>query len=107
MSEERFKIEFQPSGEVRLCVYAEAYDAQRLRADTAEAELATMTEFRDNAAKKIFRMRAKITAAEQRIANHESTLRHFANCADARQVGTSAMDYVAALNQKSEVESHG
>jgi hypothetical protein len=39
----------------------------------------------------------KLTAAEQRNVAHESMLRHFASCADVRQVGTSAMDYAAAL----------
>jgi hypothetical protein len=38
-----------------------------------------------------------LTAAEQRNARHESMLRHFANCADVFQVGTLAMEYVAAI----------
>jgi len=39
----------------------------------------------------------RLTAAEQRNARHESKLRHFASCADVSQVGTLAMEYVAAL----------
>lgn len=43
-----------------------------------------------------------LTAAEQRNAEHESMLRHFASCADVRQVGTLAMGYVAALLKPTE-----
>ena len=44
----------------------------------------------------------QLTAAEQRNAEHESMLRHFASCADVRQVGTLAMGYVAALTKPTE-----
>jgi len=47
-------------------------------------------------------LQQRLTAAEQRNARHESTLRHFASCADVRQVGISAMDYVAALTKPTE-----
>lgn len=74
-------------------------DAQRLRADTAEAE-------RDAAVETISELSDKVVAAEQRIAEHEGMLRHFANCAEVFQVGTAAMDYVAALNPAPEAGSH-
>lgn len=89
-------------------------DAQRLRADTAEAERNQLLNDPNSVFKKMCDMAlkqrdeamSKLAAAEQRIASHESTLRHFANCADVRQVGTSAMAYVAALNPSPEAESH-
>ena len=134
------KIEYFPHGPD--VVFATEFDAQRLRADTAEAELADMQHWRDLAlqfdnhrmtalghlravvrcsdrdlladAEEFLKspplsaseVVAKLAAAEQRIASHESTLRHFANCADVRQVGTSAMAYAAALNPNPEAESH-
>lgn len=105
------KIEYFPRGPD--VVMASEYDAQRLRADTAEAELSKLRDSSAIAGRHLERMiehsdslEVKLAAAEQRIASHESTLRHFASCADVRQVGTLAMDYVAALNQKSEGESH-
>lgn len=136
------------------------FDAQRLRADTAEAELAKANDKIDKAWRSSHKLddkayipgafdawkrpvpqflpydfsgapgtnatqycngwndcggywkahatevEARLGAAEQRIASHESTLRHFATCADVRQVGTSAMDYVATLNPKPEAGSH-
>jgi len=79
------------------------YDAQRLRVDTAEAELKREREFNAVNVSEAERM---LAAAEQRIADHESMLRHFASCADLFQVGTMAMNYVAALNPKPEAGSH-
>lgn len=113
-------------------------DAQRLRADTAEAELAKLRERHaaliedrarfpdrpdfvgDMISAHIGNLKAgkessdnyarnyilKLSVAEQLIARHENMLRHFASCADVRQVGTFAMDYVAALNPNPEAESH-
>jgi len=97
------KIEYFPHGPD--VVLATEFDAQRLRADTAEAELRTERLRADAAVGDANEAERKLAAAEQRIASHESILRRFANCADVRQVGTLAMDYVAALNQKSEGES--
>jgi len=47
-------------------------------------------------------LQQRLTAAEQRNAQHEGMLRHFASCADVRQVGTLAMGYVAALTKPTE-----
>lgn len=95
LSESGNKISYSPAGP--WVVLATDFDAQRLRADTAEAELKRLDSL------DTMQLIAELT---KRIASHESTLRHFANCADVRQVGTIAMDYVAALNPKPEVESH-
>lgn len=78
------------------------FDAQRLRADTAEAELKALKHPMNSAQQ----LRNDLAAAEQRIASMTSMLRWFASCADVRQVGTAAMDYVAALNPNPEAESH-
>lgn len=43
-----------------------AFSAAQSELAALREELATMTTYRDNAAKKIFRMRAELTAAEQR-----------------------------------------
>lgn len=106
------------------------FDAQRLRADTAEALSVTsimldVVPGEDGMGKEVYAKSVaevqllisnlyldaetageKLAAAEQRIVRHENMLRHFASCADVRQVGTSAMDYVAALNPNPEAESH-
>ena len=57
-----------------------------------EAEMAALRE----------ELAERLTAAEQRNAEHESMLRHFASCANVRQVGTLAMSYVAALTKPTE-----
>ena len=100
------KIEYFPHGP--SIVMAEAFDAQRLRADTAEAEVARLEDEFDTLENTNTTIKLKLAAAEQRIAQHETMLRHFASCADVRQVGTLAMDYVAALNPNPnpEAESH-
>ena len=51
---------------------------------------------------KVKTLQSNLTAAEQRNAEHESMLRHFASCADVRQVGTLAVSYVAALTNPTE-----
>jgi hypothetical protein len=47
----------------------------------------------------------RLADAERRNATHESMLRHFASCADVRQVGTMAMEYAAALTKPEEAKS--
>lgn len=42
-------------------------------------------------------LQALLTATDERADVLEGLLRHFAKCADVRQVGTAAMDAVAAL----------
>lgn len=93
--------------EGRLRTLEKSFDAQRLRADTAEAEVARLEDEFDTLENTNTTIKLKLAAAEQRIASHERMLRFFANLADIRQVGTAAMDYVAALNPNPEAESHG
>lgn len=142
------------------CVLLSDFDAQRLRADTAEAELAKANDKIDKAWRRSHELdnkayipgafdawkrpvpqflpydfsgnpgtnatqycngwndcggywkahatevEAKLATAEQRITSMTSVLRLFADCADVRQVGTSAMAYVGALNPNPEAESH-
>lgn len=94
--------------EGRLRTLEKSFDAQRLRADTAEAERDAWKDMREQSRARNAKLRKKLAAAEQRIASHERMLRFFANLADIRQVGTVAMDYVAALNPdpNPEAESH-
>lgn len=82
------------------------FDAQRLRADTAEAELGALRGDVETMRRKNNEYAEKLASAEQRMARHEGMLRHFANCGEVFQVGTAAMDYVAALNPKPEAGSH-
>lgn len=51
---------------------------------------------------KVKSLTSSLTTAEQRNAKYESMLRHFASCADVRQVGSLAMDFVAGLTKPSE-----
>lgn len=85
------------------------FDAQRLRADTAESELKQMTEFRDNSAKKITRMRDEITAAEQRIEKLTGLIEEFCQRVEAGEVRSKATyaKFKAALNPNPEAGSHG
>lgn len=108
MSEERFKIEFQPSGEVRLCVYAEDFDAQRLRADTAEAELAIIRPERDLYKASSEALEDQWNAAEKRIADGIAYVQKLVDCSKNQDsVATGYLsDILSALNQKSEGESH-
>lgn len=43
-------------------------------------------------------LQAAVVRRNQRIADLEIQLKHFASCADIRAVGTAAMDAVAALD---------
>lgn len=87
------KIEYFPHGpEV---VFATEFDAQRLRADTAEAD---SLQFRESSAQ----IAADLLAAEQRIAYIEGLLQMFVENSDDRDVIELSMH---ALNQKSEGES--
>lgn len=91
----------------RHVVETEFDDAQFVLAsdyDAAQAELAALREELETsrAAHQITAQAAtsaqkRLTAAEQRNAELERRLKHFANCADVRQVGAMAMDFVAAL----------
>jgi len=82
---------------------------QRDHGDERESELAALREELaitnrnlDETIEQGSRLRLRLTAAEQRNAQHEGMLRHFANCADVRQVGISAMGYVDALTKPTE-----
>lgn len=79
----------------------------------AQSELAALREELDNtkriaiteieALSRTLRNQAKeMAAAEQRNASLISQLKHFASCADVRQVGTLAMDAVARLTKPTE-----
>ena len=53
----------------------------------------------------IFNLEQRLADAERRNAIFIGMLKHFASCADVRQVGTLAMDAVAALNKPEEAKS--
>lgn len=125
----------RPDGLVALVVPTSRYlDAQRLRADTAEAELADLRQqhaeqtcvFCNNSGEllsvvKTERLRGdaavgdaneaerKLAAAEQRIASHEKLLRRIAkhyDGSDVRELHRAIDEIDAALNPNPEAESH-
>ena len=51
-------------------------------------------------------LQQRLADAERRNGEHIIILKHFANLADVRNVGTHAMDYVSALNPNPEAASH-
>jgi hypothetical protein len=67
----------------------------RFRLDALEAEKYALED-------QVRGLQELMAAGEQRNASHESMLRHFASCADVRQVGTQAMDFVAGLPKPTE-----
>lgn len=99
--------------------YQEEIDAQRLRADTAEAELVVMTDNFNIVVRQKMKLSKELAAAEQRIANLniESASIVLANCMDypwgympengRALMRKHAKDIVeAALNPNHEAESH-
>jgi len=100
----RYVLESDAQSE--LAALREAYKgySSKLVVDALNAELAALREDLEHQQCQVRSwksghevLKQRLTAAEQRNASHESMLRHFASCADVRQVGTLAMDYVAAL----------
>lgn len=77
-------------------------DALQQRLTVAEQRAAEVeVAFEDSQTNLVAGM-STIRKHEQRIGALEVVLRHFASCADVRQVGTSSMDFVAALKPAAE-----
>ena len=124
-SEDGSKIEYFPHGP--SIVMAEAFDAQRLRADTAEAERDKWETRACSEATKLHEAEQKLAAAEQRIADMKGALEnlldayskpdyriccsgHDCGCMGAtnhQQAEHYAKEALAALNPNPEAESHG
>lgn len=84
------------------------FDAQRLRADTAEAELAIIRPERNLYKASSEALEDQWNAAERRIADGIAYVQRLVNCSKNQDsVATGYLsDILAALNQKSEGESH-
>ena len=89
LSEGGNRIGYDPHGpEV---VMASEFDQVTAERDGLQLSLTTADQTIDE-------LQAAVVRRNQRIADLEIQLKHFASCADIRAVGTAAMDAVAALD---------